>query len=409
MAKFTGTDLPQLSNGSDDVAVKKSILDLLAKINIVADAQYPVGYVYTQYPGQTDPATLFGGTWLNITSLYAGSFFRAEGGASLAFNAGVQSDAFQGHWHGIPTYGIALAGGDKIPQSNGGGAAGSIATGAVTDGTNGTPRIASETRPVNQSIRIWQKSGNSGAATVGTSVTINAGIYDSGSNGNGSWIRYTDGTMMCWGKQTIATLPSTINNNIGTYGWSFFEGTLNVTLPQNFVDTTYAWHGLIGDTTNNSGFSRLQSRSISGGQIVLDAAANVSTFVDWISIGKWSNVPVTSPAFPAPTSGIYDSGTNSNGSWIRFTDGTMQCWGNVTQTNAITGVYGTGLFFYNNTSWQTFPVAFTVIPSTNITTDSSVWCTPRGTSATTIGISALAGSSETSSHTYYWSAIGKWK
>jgi len=104
-----------------------------------------------------------------------------------------------------------------------------------------------------------------------------------------------------------------------------------------------------------------------------------------------------------------DSGSNANGYYIRYSDGTMQCWGNVTQTNAITGIYGVGLFFYNNTSWQTFPIAFTVIPSTNITTDSSVWCTPRGTSATTIGISALAGTSETSSHTYYWFAIGKWK
>lgn len=45
----------------------------------------PVGSVYVQFSGQTDPTTLFGGTWDNVSSTYAGLFFRAEGGSAAAF------------------------------------------------------------------------------------------------------------------------------------------------------------------------------------------------------------------------------------------------------------------------------------------------------------------------------------
>lgn len=283
MAKFTGTDLPQLSNGSDDVAVKKSILDLLDKINSVANAQYPVGYVYTQYPGTSDPATLFGGTWLNITSLYAGLFFRAEGGSSLAFNAGNQLDAFQGHVH------------DWSGNTSGGGGNGNSGIWGVTnvnnagsgistprpDGTNGTPRTASETRPVNTTIRIWQRSGGTLTTTTGTSVTM--GIYDSGTNSNGSWIRFTDGTMQCW-KDTVG--PMTISLGPGTGG--LYYTPVSATFPQQFISKptvtsqignritpNIAWVGWIDTTT--TGIS---------GELV-SFVLNFQTYWQYIAIGKW--------------------------------------------------------------------------------------------------------------------------
>ena len=48
----------------------------------------PVGTVYVQYPDQSEPASIFGGTWSNISSQYAGRFFRAEGGNAVAFGSG---------------------------------------------------------------------------------------------------------------------------------------------------------------------------------------------------------------------------------------------------------------------------------------------------------------------------------
>ena len=52
----------------------------------------PVGFVYTQYPGKNSPADMgWFGTWTNISSEFAGDFFRAEGGAASAFESGEQN------------------------------------------------------------------------------------------------------------------------------------------------------------------------------------------------------------------------------------------------------------------------------------------------------------------------------
>lgn len=289
MSKFQSISLPTLSDSATMKEVenesRKMGLDILNKLNAVADAQYPVGYVYTQYPGTSDPATLFGGTWLNITSLYAGLFFRAEGGASLAFNAGNQLDAFQGHTH--PVYvssyipasstftrvvGGTDAGGNPqhIPQSN-------PLDGPQSDTVNGTPRTASETRPVNTTIRIWQRSGGTLTTTAGTSVT--SGIYDSGTNANGSWIRFTDGTMQCWG--------STAGGSINTAYTTYFYFSANANLPQSFIDTNYNVQVQGAGAAPYSTHGQVNSVS----QIGLEANASVNTYgftaFKWLCTGKW--------------------------------------------------------------------------------------------------------------------------
>ena len=47
----------------------------------------PIGSIYIQLKGQSAPSDLFGGTWENISSSYAGRFFRAEGGNAAAFGS----------------------------------------------------------------------------------------------------------------------------------------------------------------------------------------------------------------------------------------------------------------------------------------------------------------------------------
>ena len=282
MPQFLSTDLPKLKDEEDDRSIKKSILDLLDKINSVADAQYPVGYVYTQYPGTSDPATLFGGTWLNITSLYAGLFFRAEGGFALAFNGGNQADAIIAHRHalGVSGAGTFAFGSTTISSS-------SVMTlaGAGTNGPNtGDPltvATASETRPVNTTIRIWQRSGGTLTTTTGTSVT--SGIYDSGTNSNGSWIRFTDGTMMCWDYQSVT--DQAINNVYGT----LFQETRTISLPQTFTaipavtfmskwGTSASWSSisLIGTSTFSARFIDAFTR-----------ATGTTVIYAWTAMGKW--------------------------------------------------------------------------------------------------------------------------
>ena len=124
----------------------------------------PVGSVYLQLSGQSDLATLFGGTWSNVSSSYAGVFFRAEGGSASAFASGQQAMSIQSHSHtiGRDTTNYRLSGlssnGTRVMQREGDG------NGIWnTDAYGGT-----ETRPVNYTVRIWKRflSGIKSTAAV---------------------------------------------------------------------------------------------------------------------------------------------------------------------------------------------------------------------------------------------------
>jgi len=168
----------QVPKSPNDTDINKAVLDLLAKINDtnnytdeqlallqdkISILSHPIGEIQIQLPGQVTPQSLYGGIWLNITSLYSGLFFRAEGGKALAFGAGTQGFAYQEHWH---VFNIQGPGGSAAlaSASTGSGVAnvpttlfGNVGS-SITDGIHGVPQTADETRPVNQSIRIWKRS-----------------------------------------------------------------------------------------------------------------------------------------------------------------------------------------------------------------------------------------------------------
>jgi len=120
---------------------------------ILVDNVMPVGSVYIQMSGQSDPASLFGGTWSNISSAFAGAFFRAEGGSASAFASGQQAMSIQSHSHtiGKDTTNYRLSGlssnGTRVMQREGDG-----------NGIWNTDAYGStETRPVNYTVRIWKR------------------------------------------------------------------------------------------------------------------------------------------------------------------------------------------------------------------------------------------------------------
>ncbi len=113
----------------------------------------PVGSIYIQLSGQSTPSSLFGGTWSNVSSSYAGQFFRAEGGNAASFG-NTQSQSVQSHTHTIgnnnSSYRLSglSSSGTRIMQREG--------TGQCiwkTDAAGST-----ETRPVNSTVRIWKRT-----------------------------------------------------------------------------------------------------------------------------------------------------------------------------------------------------------------------------------------------------------
>ena len=95
------TDLKdnRLSFNSTSIGEVNSKLDIL-----------PVGFVYIQFPNQSAPGDILAGTWEEITSQYAGLFFRAEGGNANPFGSGTQAE-------GLPNI-TGRIGGDRFGHLN---------------------------------------------------------------------------------------------------------------------------------------------------------------------------------------------------------------------------------------------------------------------------------------------------
>jgi len=118
-----------------------------------AKAIFPVGHVYTQYPGKKSPSELkFLGTWTSFN--FSGDFFRSEGGDASAFESGQQGDVIKNHTHPYQdnsATGTTNAGSGAFPLvpalSN---------VGKTTSNNNGGS--ADETRPKNRTIKLWERT-----------------------------------------------------------------------------------------------------------------------------------------------------------------------------------------------------------------------------------------------------------
>ena len=128
----------------------------------------PIGSIYFQLSGQSDPTSLFGGTWQNVSSSYAGRFFRAEGGSAAAF--GSIQDCAAPNIYGIVDFvdrrtHVTASGAFFSTNSTNGtysrtsSDGTSEALGISANRSSGYYGAASEIRPVNSTIRIWKRTG----------------------------------------------------------------------------------------------------------------------------------------------------------------------------------------------------------------------------------------------------------
>lgn len=109
--------------------------------------------------------------------------------------------------------------------------------------------------------------------------------------------------------------------------------------------------------------------------------------------------------------GIVDSGSNSNGSYVKYADGTMECWG--ISPNAQTANTAGGSVFHSIAVGFTFAVAFVNIPSIVISAITSggyyCWAATDG-QAQTYGFAARVISPANGAASYLsYIARGRWK
>jgi len=112
--------------------------------------------------------------------------------------------------------------------------------------------------------------------------------------------------------------------------------------------------------------------------------------------------------------GIIEYGSSSDGSWVKYSDGTMQQWNSSSTTSwAATAAYGAN---YIGAKTFTYPVAWysapTLIPGyVQFATGASWSCAPVSTSLTNFDLRGMDISSRATGLTVYysWYAIGRWK
>lgn len=115
----------------------------------------------------------------------------------------------------------------------------------------------------------------------------------------------------------------------------------------------------------------------------------------------------------AVTLGAIESGSNENGSWTRWPDGTQECRVSTSVSLAINNPYANGLF-QNTWSW-TFPKAFVETPSVPSPSirwgNSASWASIATTPSTTgVGLRALDAASRAADTTYISAvATGFWR
>lgn len=147
----------------------------------------------------------------------------------------------------------------------------------------------------------------------------------------------------------------------------------------------------------------------------LSDVADADTAVDNIgAYRKGTIVGTVGQSGGVPTKEIIERGSNANGSYVRYADGTQLCWGSLIRTGVAVNNSSTtsGCHFENSAQTITFPAVFIAAPSFTHSENSGnlmwTWGSPPPT--TTQGSFRLVSASlETSRNSYIcWKAEGSW-
>lgn len=110
-----------------------------------------------------------------------------------------------------------------------------------------------------------------------------------------------------------------------------------------------------------------------------------------------------------PTGQVVERGSNANGTYVRFADGTQICTGSVLYTNDVTNA--TGSLFMSASQDFSLPAAFTSVSARCAYSPSfgGTWLTGEsGVGAGAIRIRAMRAASTTTDFTVEYFVIGRW-
>jgi len=135
------------------------LIETRKKLDDLLKNPVPIGFKYTQLPGQPEPTALWPVVkWKEITGQYAGQFFRALGGASAEFGATQNADSPR--LISVKHSTTGSYGNDPISINPGSWSPNNLSGDKGWSGDNLAMNFLVsnvETRPINTAIRIWMR------------------------------------------------------------------------------------------------------------------------------------------------------------------------------------------------------------------------------------------------------------
>lgn len=159
------------------------------------------------------------------------------------------------------------------------------------------------------------------------------------------------------------------------------------------------------------------------GDFWIDTSANGETYGDTLPIGaivEYNGTTVPQGYEKVSDGSIIESGSNDNGNWIKYSDGTMMCTNRYfIQTEGNTTTQSGALYVSNEITGKSFPASFTSRPEIFFNFENATWGDKNIISIKTIGYPTTSVapnfqlvSTITSTNTainFEYLAIGKWK
>ena len=111
-------------------------------------------------------------------------------------------------------------------------------------------------------------------------------IIERGSNSNGEYTKYADGTLICWFTRSVESITS--NPSGGTTNL-YFSSEVGITFPATFVGTTPTVTPSSSlSSGGNSSWPSVRGRSLTGTSLTLISnVQNAAAYLGYTAIGRW--------------------------------------------------------------------------------------------------------------------------
>lgn len=241
--------------------------------------------------------------------------------------------------------------------------------------------------------------------------------------GNTAWINKGKLSDIAYGAGALQTQTHQTFTPAGTA--DAITGTLSPAVTANTNNLRVFWNATANTTTtptlNVGGGAAVIKKKDATGALVAVAVGDIAGPVEavyntagvcWVlltpfSYGRNSILGTVSQTAGVPTGSIIARGSNANGEYVRFADGTQICTSG--GDNSVVANIATGSIFNSNGSTWTYPSSFIVAPVvTGAARDSTKWATIAGTSTTDTIARLYADVSDATSTIINLTAIGRW-